>query len=68
MITVMEEGSASLPPDEEPLKFGEWQIIQGDTSRWSKLPVDTKTKVASRMGLILKWNFYFDVIGRFGPM
>ena len=36
-------------------------------SRFSQPPVDTKTKVAIYyLGLVLKWNFYFNFNGRFG--
>ena len=42
-------------------------IEQGDTSRWFKPPVDTKTKVAFwYMRLALKRDFCFDVNKRFG--
>ena len=45
-----------------------FQLIQGDTSHWSRPPVDTKTTVVFYyMGLILKQNFCFDVNGRIGP-
>ena len=51
------------------LKFDQMNSVQGDHSRCSQPPVDTKPKVAFHyMGLILKQNFCFDVRGRLGKM